>query len=99
MALPFTANCTVDIYRSFSADHPYPPDGTVAAAYQIPGYLKHHVKNGRFGFNAAGLHSTYVLYLDSQGAIRSGHNSLRNTTDPAPADTRLLSDCPVLWRR
>lgn len=89
-----TPNVLVDIYRGFNANSPYPSAQARRAAANVPGHLKHHLKNGRFGYHAGGLHWTHVLYLDPSADVRSAYNGLLNLTDPTRADTILVGGYP-----
>jgi hypothetical protein len=87
-------NSLLDIYRGFSAGSPYPPSSATPAASGLGGYLRPHVRNGRFG-SAAGLHWTHLLLLPDGVDIRSAYNSELNMIVPANADTVLVPDYPL----
>jgi hypothetical protein len=98
MPLPGEPNASVTIYRNFSASNPYPADGTRPSAKDVPGVLKHHMKNGRFGRGmAAGaqLFWTHLLYLEDTVDIRSAYDSQLRAADPTRADTVLIGDYPI----
>jgi hypothetical protein len=95
MALPYPPNVTVAVYRGFNVNQPYPAPGTPSAAPQVPGYLKHHMKNGRFGYKATNLHWTHKLFLNDRIDIRDAYHSLLNGETVANADTILLGDYPL----
>lgn len=92
LLLPKTA--TVDIYRGFNANSPYPAAGTLPDVPGVSGHLKHHARQGRFG-SASALKWTHVLYLPGGIDIRSAYNSQLDTWQSANADTVLLADYPI----
>jgi hypothetical protein len=95
MALILPVNATVDIYRGFNVNQPYPVTGGAGPAVsQIGGHLKHHVRHGRFG-SALTLHWTHAFYLPRGSDVRSAYNSQLNTWTPANADTVILADYPI----
>ena len=95
MALPQAANVLVDIYRGFNALNPFPDNGAVAAVAGVPGYLKHHLKAGRFGYQALNLYWTHVLYVEDTVDVRDAYANQLGTEAPAAADTITLKDYPV----
>jgi hypothetical protein len=95
MPLPYPPNVTVAIYLGFNPNTPYPQPGTQAATAAVAGYLKHHMKNGRFGRNAFNLHWTHKLFLPDTVDIRDAYNSLLNGEATTNADTVLLGDYPL----
>jgi hypothetical protein len=94
VSLLLPENVTVDIYRGFDVNSPYPPLGATPDVPSVSGLLKHHVRNGRFG-SASILHWTHVLYLPPDTDIRSAYNSQLNTWQSANADTVILADYPI----
>lgn len=87
-------NSVLNIYRGFNASSPYPSSSTTPAASGVAGFLRHHVRNGRFG-RAVGLHWTHVLNVPVGVDIRSAYNSTLNAIVPANADTVLVPDYPL----
>jgi hypothetical protein len=69
------------------------PNGNPAAAVQ--GHIRHHVKNGRFGFQTRNLYWTHVLHVEVGTDIRSDYSSQLNTLDPANADAVTIDDYPI----
>jgi hypothetical protein len=96
--LQFSTNVILDVYRGFDAGQPYPPDGTVPALTNVTGFLRHHVKAGKFGYPPWHLYWTHVLTVPPGTDIRSAYNSELNALDSSKADTILLSDYPVAGR-
>jgi hypothetical protein len=89
-----TPNATVDIYRGVTLAAPYPFQMQQPAVSGVRGVLKHHLQNGRFGYNAANLHWTHLLLVEPETDIRSAYNSQLGTFTAANADTVVLKDCP-----
>jgi hypothetical protein len=94
VALLLPINANVDIYRGFYAGHPYPGTGAQPAVKSVGGYIRHHVRNGRFGYGSF-LHWTTLLYLPLGTDIRSAYNTELNTWNPDAADTVILADYPM----
>src|SRR5581483_3232482 len=68
------------------------------AATDVPGYLRHHLEAGRFGYQAAGLAWTNVLLVDADVDVRDAYASQLAGGDPADADTVLVRDYPIAGR-
>jgi hypothetical protein len=94
MPLPYPPNCTLDIYRGFNKNDPYSVTNRPPDIPQVKGFLRPHVKNGRFGFNQR-VYWTNLLYLDTGTDIRSGYNSFLTTISDTTADTVVISDYPI----
>lgn len=96
MALPVPPNVTVDIYRTFLATQPYPLAGSKPDVPQVPGYLKQHVNNGKFGYQFPKLKWTTLLLLPPGTDIRSAYNSWTGPAEPtASGDTVIIRDYPI----
>jgi hypothetical protein len=87
------SNCTVDVYRGFNPASPYPN-----GAPDVPGvkaYIRHHMKNGRFGYNDSKIKWTHLLLANPGTDIRSAYNSWTGPGEPTQnADTVVISDYP-----
>jgi len=95
MALPIPpANETITVYRGTTLASPYPGPGTRPVLGPTKAYVKHHMKNGRFGKTAANLHWTHKLFIPLSD-IRDAYNA---EMGPGPAevianaDTILIGD-------
>lgn len=98
MTLPLPPNCTFDVYRGYSASHPYNPPSLPAALVGQQGVLRHHVRNGRFGYVLSGevkLYHTSVLFVSVGTDVRSQYNSEQNTFSESGGDTVMVYDYPV----
>jgi hypothetical protein len=99
MALSIAANVTFDVYRGYNSADPYAPPNRPAVLPGQKGFLRQHVRNGRFGFTPAGsqaLHWTTILDLDPTLDVRSAWNSEQNTFHEAQGDTVMVFDYPTL---
>jgi hypothetical protein len=85
-------NVMVDIYRAFSVGRPLPTGRPDVAA--VPGHLRHHVKNGRFGYGQS-VFWTHLLYLPVGTDVRSGYSSNLGVIDLGKADTIVVHDYPI----
>jgi hypothetical protein len=97
MSLPMAPNVTFDVYRGYSPASPYAP-ALPAAACKLQGFLRQHVRNGRFGFTPAGaqpVHWTTILDVILGTDIRSAYNAQLNTFNEANGDTLLVHDYPT----
>jgi hypothetical protein len=96
MALPLPVNCTFDVYRHYDGAHLYPPADNPRYA-GLSGHLRHHVKNGRFGYQALNLHWTHVLHVAPSTDIRSAYDcQLDPARDNGRADVVLVKDYPFV---
>jgi hypothetical protein len=91
-------NCTVDVYRGFNAANPYQPPNPVVALKGAPGFLAHHVRNGKFGYFPAWakepIYWSNILEVQVETDIRDGYNSKLNTYVPTNGDTLFVADYP-----
>jgi hypothetical protein len=93
MTLPYPVNVTVDIYRTFDVTNPIQVGQPAVSKLQA--HLRHHLKNGRFGFQTKELYWTNVLHLPLGTDIRSAYNSqLDPAYRPQNADTVVVRDWP-----
>jgi hypothetical protein len=90
-------NVTFDVYRGFSPASPYLPPNTPAALRAQTGYLRQHVRNGRFGRVVGGVQVwwTTVLEVSLGTDIRSAYNSELDAFNEANGDTVMVHDYPV----
>jgi len=100
MSVPLPPNEKVTVYRGTTVASPYPADGTAPALTNVPAYVKHHVKNGRFGNTPANLHWTHKLFIDLND-IRDAYGE-ELVAGPAEVvangDTVLIGDYPLALR-
>lgn len=105
MSLPIypfgAANCTFDVYRGYNPANPYSPPTRPAALTGMTGVLRHHVRNGRFGWQIPGanppnvaLHWTNTLEVPLGTDIRGAYNAELNTFPEANGDTVMIADYP-----
>jgi hypothetical protein len=96
MALP-PPNVTFDVYTGFNPANPYAPPDVPARLCDQQGFLRQHVRNGRFGFVGYGqpLHWTTLLLLPLGTDIRDGWDGNTNIYREANGDTILMHDYPV----
>jgi hypothetical protein len=98
MALP-ASNLTFDVYRGYNPTNPYAPPNTPAARQGLQGYLRNHVRNGRFGYRPqagnANIYWTNVLMVPITDDLRDAYNAELNNFAPANGDTVMAADYPV----
>ncbi len=96
MALP-APNVTFDVYTGFNPANPYAPPTVPARLCNQQGFLRQHVRNGRFGFIGYGqpLHWTTLLLLPPGSDVRDGWDGNANVYREANGDTILMHDYPV----
>jgi hypothetical protein len=100
MAFPFTPNCTFDVYRGFNAANPYAPPNIPAALISVPGYVRQHVRNGRFGVYLAPndsnpLYWTTILNMPLGSDLRDPYNSQLVAPVIKTGDTVIMYDYPI----
>jgi hypothetical protein len=91
-------NVVCDVYRGFNPQDPYAPPNTPAAVIGLQGFLRHHLRNGRFGYVPAGaqpVYWTHVLAVPVGTDVRSAWNSEQNAFNEAQGDTVLVHDYPA----
>jgi hypothetical protein len=86
---------TLDIYRTFDVNNPF---GVTVNSPDVPGvngFIRHHMKAGRFGFQSRNLFWTHLLQFPLETDIRSAYSSQLNPAfDPTKADTVIIQDYP-----
>jgi hypothetical protein len=98
MAMLPPPNVTFDLYRQFCVANPYTPPNRPAAFTGLQGYLRHHVRNGRFGYVLAGnvpIHWTNVLLVPLSEDLRDAYLSELGGSTIADGDTVMVADYPV----
>ena len=91
----YPPNVTVDIYRHYDPAH-VPPPADNPLFRGVPAHLRHHVKNGRFGFQTRNLYWTHVLHLALGTDLRSAYNAqLDPAYNPERADLVYVKDYPL----
>jgi hypothetical protein len=96
MPLPVSlaTNVLVNVYRGCNPASPMPGNGTIPALANVPGFLKQHMKLGRFGKSTANVHWTHKLLLNVVD-VRDAYNA-EMTAGPAElvqnGDTVLIQD-------
>jgi hypothetical protein len=99
--MAFPTNCTCDVYRGYSPVHPADPPNRPAVLKGVSGYLRHHVRAGRFGYfsgqgNAqAPLHWTNLLLLGLGKDVRDAYQSELVADTLQNGDTLLVADYPI----
>jgi hypothetical protein len=90
-------NVTFDVYTGFNPANPYAPPTMPARRCDQQGFLRQHVRNGRFGFVGYGqpLHWTTLLLLPLGSDVRDGWDGNANVYREANGDTILMHDYPV----
>ena len=100
MTLSVTPNTSVTVYRGTVLASPYPADGTRPVVALVPCFVKQHMKNGRFGNTAAGLHWTHKAWIDLED-VRDAYNAELGAGPAevvANGDTVLIGDYPITGR-
>jgi hypothetical protein len=89
-------NVSFDVYRGFNPNAPYLPPNSPAALAGVRGFLRQHVRNGRFGKVVGGvaIYWTTVLDVADSVDIRSAYNAELNPFHQAQGDTVMLHDYP-----
>jgi hypothetical protein len=98
MSLPGPSNVAVDVYRGYNPADPYSPPNQPAALTGVPGVLKNHMRNGRFGYVLGGnvaIWWTNVLLVAPGTDVRSAYNSELNSFSEANGDTVMVPDYPI----
>jgi hypothetical protein len=100
MTFPFASNCAFDVYRGFNAKDPYAPPNRPAALVDVPGNLRQHVRNGRFGVYLAPNDSeplcwTTILNMPTGTDLRDQYNSQLVAPVISAGDTVMMTDYPI----
>jgi hypothetical protein len=82
-----------DIYRTFDVNNPFGVTANNPDVPNVNGYLRHHLKAGRFGYQAKNLYWTHLLEIPLGTDIRSAYSSQNNPSfNISNADTVIIHD-------